>query len=893
MKKKLSLSFLLVAIFMAFVSLFIFTACDNKEIDSIDVTTNPTKMEYLVGELFDPTGMVVEVEYTDGSTKEIKDYTYSPEGPLEEGKRTITITWGEYKTNLRITLTDPITKVEKISDPTRLSYGLGEKFDPTGMQFKITYHSGKVDTADVSELTGVEYSYNTEAGLTTADGTIKVTYGGFDFDVKLDLDYRVYIEAEYGLLNGVEPNSSSTSNGGNYGLDSTKVDAEEGVLQLYEAQLKADFALTELKKNAEFDEEALKATTVTLDSGAVIDGLYNAIINWVADEANAEVIATYVESDQYKTAVEAYVESAEYAALVEQYTATNDIYLGGLGQGNVVTFAFSSNAEGKSNIAFRMSSAWLYIDNGNWNPIMMNDVQFNKLCEFYVNGVKYDIPDSVILEGGRTADGSTCQSLWVCWKEVMFENVDVIEGRNIIEIRVLRHGLVSPAQPSYSFSCNLDSLVVEPKDGLEINPFTGTTEATFKTTKVEVVQNGEKANLIVTGNVEGMKGYIGDLLFTSLFSGTTAQADSATVEVVGDKFTATFDITQADLATYSLLINEVPVTSQGVEVTAKTVTIGTMIYTLALNDQNQVTVTVDSTTKIVVNSVEFNATAVGLEVDEANGKVYVVISGGKADYTVVGYTAEEAKPLLEQAITALYYTDFQTNGGAWGQPLGNNFHTVKLAEDKTFQVLLDVTGAPAIIGSDQIMLHFVQRNADGSVGEGGALDFKPEHLETFAVSVTLGNSKYNLTYDKSNCFGLVYLTTEDMAADMFQYTSVALEERGGKAVIVLKGQYRGYTAEDMVNFVIDGEVSGRVKTTYTYTLNADGTFEIVVDLSVFTTYGSFYYLHAGFAETPADISAASTPIVEGKGTITVGNYTYTLGEQWGVRGVTITENTAA
>ena len=45
---------------------------------SIAVTTPPTKTEYLSGDTFDPTGMVVVATYSDGTTAEITDYFISP-----------------------------------------------------------------------------------------------------------------------------------------------------------------------------------------------------------------------------------------------------------------------------------------------------------------------------------------------------------------------------------------------------------------------------------------------------------------------------------------------------------------------------------------------------------------------------------------------------------------------------------------------------------------------------------------------------------------------------------------------------------------------------------------------------------------------------------------------
>ena len=65
-------------------------------LESIKVTTDPTKTSYKEGELFDPTGMVVTAIYNDGSTKDItNDVTISPDGALSKSDKVITIRYSE------------------------------------------------------------------------------------------------------------------------------------------------------------------------------------------------------------------------------------------------------------------------------------------------------------------------------------------------------------------------------------------------------------------------------------------------------------------------------------------------------------------------------------------------------------------------------------------------------------------------------------------------------------------------------------------------------------------------------------------------------------------------------------------------------------------------------
>ena len=56
--------------FVEFVSAF-------SKIDSLSITTQPSKLKYYIGEKFNPSGMTVVANYKDGSQKTITDYTYS------------------------------------------------------------------------------------------------------------------------------------------------------------------------------------------------------------------------------------------------------------------------------------------------------------------------------------------------------------------------------------------------------------------------------------------------------------------------------------------------------------------------------------------------------------------------------------------------------------------------------------------------------------------------------------------------------------------------------------------------------------------------------------------------------------------------------------------------
>lgn len=67
----------------------------TKKLSSIAITTAPTKTTYTAGETFDPDGMVVTATYSDTSTQEVTNYTYSPTAALTTDDTSITVTFVE------------------------------------------------------------------------------------------------------------------------------------------------------------------------------------------------------------------------------------------------------------------------------------------------------------------------------------------------------------------------------------------------------------------------------------------------------------------------------------------------------------------------------------------------------------------------------------------------------------------------------------------------------------------------------------------------------------------------------------------------------------------------------------------------------------------------------
>lgn len=85
-------------------------------LESITVTTGPTKTTYEVGEKLDTSGMVVTAAYSDKSTAEVTDYTVSEIDMTTTGEKEVTVTYTEG--DVTQTATFNITVSEANSDDT-------------------------------------------------------------------------------------------------------------------------------------------------------------------------------------------------------------------------------------------------------------------------------------------------------------------------------------------------------------------------------------------------------------------------------------------------------------------------------------------------------------------------------------------------------------------------------------------------------------------------------------------------------------------------------------------------------------------------------------------------------------------------------------------------------
>ncbi|MBQ0003213.1 MAG: bacterial Ig-like domain-containing protein [Treponema sp.] len=183
----------------------------------IEITNEPKKNEYFVGEELDTAGIKVTATLSDSTEKDVTaDVKLSGYDKAKAGEQTVTVSYtqneitktAEFKVTVKAV---EVTKIEITKEPTKKEYFTGATaLDLTCMVVTATYNNGT--TKDVT--TNVTTSgFNSSAA--TESQTITVTYEG------KTATFTVKIKQGYTFHNTVTTLESGT---GSYGTDATYVE---------------------------------------------------------------------------------------------------------------------------------------------------------------------------------------------------------------------------------------------------------------------------------------------------------------------------------------------------------------------------------------------------------------------------------------------------------------------------------------------------------------------------------------------------------------------------------------------------------------------------------------------------------------------------------------------
>ena len=151
----------------------------------IEVTTAPSKTSYKAGEKINLSGMVVKVNFSDGSSQDVTSQcTFSPSAgtTVYEDTTKINVTWVwdkaniTYQTSQAITVTRVLSSIAITTQPTKRNYTKGETLNLSGMVVKATFNSG--NSAVVTSYTTSPANGSTLSTTGTITVTVSYTENG-------------------------------------------------------------------------------------------------------------------------------------------------------------------------------------------------------------------------------------------------------------------------------------------------------------------------------------------------------------------------------------------------------------------------------------------------------------------------------------------------------------------------------------------------------------------------------------------------------------------------------------------------------------------------------------------------------------------------------------------
>ena len=143
---------------------------------AILITAQPDKKDYVEGETFDKTGMVVTAKYSDNETAEVTDYTVSPAGALTKDVTKVTVSYTEKSVTktadvaITVRADSNLVDLEVLARPVKVDYLVGEELELRGLTLLAKYGDGTT-----REITS-GYVCSKEGTLTLDDLKITVSY---------------------------------------------------------------------------------------------------------------------------------------------------------------------------------------------------------------------------------------------------------------------------------------------------------------------------------------------------------------------------------------------------------------------------------------------------------------------------------------------------------------------------------------------------------------------------------------------------------------------------------------------------------------------------------------------------------------------------------------------
>lgn len=173
----------------------------SASLESLSVSGTLVKTSYYVGESFDPAGLTITANYDDGSSEDVTlECTFS-HNPLTAGVTSVTASYTEGEVTKTVNIggfsvsTRSVTAISVLTNPTKMSYNIGQSFNPTGMKIRATYDLGPTNDDYIA------YSFSPTAAFDSLGSKVITITSTEDVSKTTTLTVSVVEQAEgtYGI----------------------------------------------------------------------------------------------------------------------------------------------------------------------------------------------------------------------------------------------------------------------------------------------------------------------------------------------------------------------------------------------------------------------------------------------------------------------------------------------------------------------------------------------------------------------------------------------------------------------------------------------------------------------------------------------------------------------
>lgn len=397
----------------------------------IEVTTLPTKTDYIAGESFDPAGMVVSAVYNDGSKVPVEGYTWAPDGALGLDDTTVTVSYTDenmktYDATLTVSVKE-MTGIEITTAPDRTEYANGQPFDPAGMVVSAVYNDG-------SKTAVSGYVWSPEGGLPIGTTEVTISYNGFTAKQSVTVTGEEVLS--HISVSGVPETALSV------GDELPSVSAN-------------DLTVTAHYFSGKTETLSSDAYDLTVPTGKAAIG--SAVVATLKSDPSFKAVVPFNVSTEINIEDGMVTGNKNYRTNVAWAPgAKNGDFVQNCMIDSVITFTFDSATESYAELTLTGASGWVQVYEN--LPKTLGDMYAAAMFDLEVNGVMVTVNPDAKLAGGEYETASN-NNLAV-WSDAVLAKVKLNVGSNTVKLIFKDYSYLNGNADHSKASPNLDYLTV-------------------------------------------------------------------------------------------------------------------------------------------------------------------------------------------------------------------------------------------------------------------------------------------------------------------------------------------------------------------------------------------------------------------------------------------------